>query len=119
MKYLQNVSFMVVGALLASFASAIPRPDIETSADPIADSYIVVFKETASKTSVNKHISWLKAANEQLGASRLGGEQYNYNIGSFKGYAGQFNELIVESIKSRPEVCLDSYLIMLDTMLIL
>lgn len=106
MKHFQNI-FSVTGTLLVSLVGAIPDPDTQATtarARAITDSYIVVLKNDASPAVFDQHISWLKGANEQLGAPEFAGQKYKYNIGSFKGYAGEFNDLTVARIKERPEV---------------
>lgn len=104
MKHFQDI-FFVTGALLVSLIGAISRPDTPVvTTRTIPNSYIVVLKDDASPTAFSQHLSWLRKTNEQVGASQFAGQKHLYNIGNFKGYAGEFNDLTVARIKARPEV---------------
>ncbi|QIW94761.1 hypothetical protein AMS68_000279 [Peltaster fructicola] len=91
-----------------------------TNAQEIADNYIVVFKKHVNHNLAVEHHSWvndLHVKTEQVkmdlkkkrGLSSVedvfGGLKHTYNIaGSLLGYAGHFDEAVIEQIRRHPDV---------------
>lgn len=107
MKYFRNV-ICLTEILLISLAAAILHPDTETNPNEITNSYIIVLKDEVSQSVFSQHFLWLKETNEQLSNPRFAGQKHQYDIGAFKGYAGEFNDLTIERIRARPEVCFET-----------
>lgn len=87
----------------------------------IPDSYIVVFKDHVKESAAKEHHGWVQDLHttllkkrSQVPIMRAGSEWLNdaadglkhtYNIaGSFLGYAGNFDESVIEEVRKNPDV---------------
>lgn len=100
---------LFVGALLP-FAFALPQA-LDTPPDPpeysewIPNKYIVTLKPTAS--DLGAHLSWVNSVHARsIGRRDLGlaGVEETYNITTFKGYAGAFDNATITEIAANPQV---------------
>lgn len=102
------------------------RVVVHTQATPVANSYIVLFKEDASEDAINFHKLWLQDAQIQSFAkldaaqasqfgdtveimhfdSMTGGIGHSFDLGSMRGYSGLFTEEVVELLSKLPEVAM-------------
>lgn len=115
---------------LPLLASATPTLISQISSDNVAsssfstakipDSYIVVFKEHVDDASAMDHHNWVNQIHTQGEAERtelrkrsqspmmtkaFKGIKHTYNIGgNFLGYAGHFDESVIEKVRSHPDV---------------
>lgn len=90
------------------------------NAEHIPDSYIVVFKKHVTQNLAAEHHSWVqdlhttvqtrkselrKRSQTPITDSIFAGLKHTYNIGgSLMGYSGHFDEDVLESIRSHPDV---------------
>lgn len=91
-----------------------------TSAQPIEDSYIVVFKDHVNHRDAAAHHGWVQNLHEASESSRaelrkrsqlplldsaFAGLKHTYNVaGSLLGYSGHFDEDVIEEIRRHPDV---------------
>ena len=89
-----------------------------TQAQEIPDSYIVVFKKHISHDTAAAHHSWVQdqhvefektkrqlSKRSQTPLTTFGGLKHTYNIaGGLLGYAGHFDEDIIERVRRHPDV---------------
>jgi cerevisin len=118
--------------LLPLLASSAPTFSTETihegvapllsasNADPVSDSYIVVFKKHVTEASAGDHHSWVQSIhleNENvrtelrkrsqipLTTDIFEGLKHTYNIaGDFLGYSGHFDDSVIEKVRRHPDV---------------
>lgn len=70
--------------------------------------YIVTLKEGTAASAVQSHIQWVEGVHARSIGRRdqnLAGLEKTYEIGSFNGYAGNFDAATIEEIRNNPEVC--------------
>lgn len=117
-------------SLLPLLASATPTLSSQIISDDVTsssfstaqipDSYIVVFKEHVDDASAVDHHNWVNQIHTQGEAERIElrkrslspmttkafkGIKHTYNIGgNFLGYAGHFDESVIEKVRSHPDV---------------
>ena len=89
-----------------------------SEAQPIPDSYIVVFKKEVSHKSACAHHSWVQdqhvevekkkrslSKRSQISLSTFDGLKHTYNIaGGLLGYSGHFDEEVIEKVRRHPDV---------------
>ena len=91
-----------------------------SNAEPVPDSYIVVFKKHVTEASASAHHSWVQDAHldsenvrtelRKRGQSPLTdtifeGMKHTYNIaGDFLGYSGHFDDSVIEKVRRHPDV---------------
>jgi cerevisin len=90
-----------------------------SNAEEIPDSYISVFKKHIDDDSAAVHHSWVQDLHVQSGPGRtelrkrqfpwqndvFKGLTHTFNVaGSLLGYAGHFNEGVIEQIRRHPDV---------------
>ncbi|KAI4215328.1 MAG: hypothetical protein LQ351_002228 [Letrouitia transgressa] len=87
-------------------------------AQPIPDSYIVVFKKHVSHPTACAHHTWVQdqhvevekkkrdlSKRSQISISPFGGLKHTYNIaGGLLGYSGHFDEEVIERVRRHPDV---------------
>lgn len=96
-------------ASLLPLVAAVPLPQDTASAPavPIPGKYIVTLKEgvdTESHTSWVSDIQARSLSRRQDGTTAPDGVEQTYEIASFKGYAGEFDEATLNEIKASPDV---------------
>ncbi|KAL5611426.1 hypothetical protein BROUX41_000964 [Berkeleyomyces rouxiae] len=87
------------------------------NAEAIPNSYIVKFKKHVDDNDATSHHSWVQSLHEQgeekrlelrrrdLDAGILSGLKHTFNIGKdFRGYAGQFDDELIEQLRRHPDV---------------
>ncbi|KAM0549882.1 hypothetical protein ACHAPJ_009129 [Fusarium lateritium] len=104
-----------VGTIHEKAAPILSSIDAET----IPDSYIIKFKDHVDAASANDHHLWVQDTHQQGETDRLelrkrslpfsdktfSGLKHSFDIGdAFKGYAGHFDESMIEKIRSHPDV---------------
>lgn len=95
---------ILVGALLP-FAAAAPAPITPRAAQAIPNKFIVTLKEDIASSEKESHLAWVGEVHARsLGRRDLAGVEKTYNISTFQGYAGTFDEATIEEIKASPEV---------------
>ncbi|EGX91264.1 alkaline serine protease Alp1 [Cordyceps militaris CM01] len=94
------VGFKSFAALfLAALGTAAPAPS--------GGKYIVTLKDGATASKVESHLQWVNDVHARSVGRRdlnLNGVEKTYGIGSFNGYAGNFDAATIEEIKNSPEV---------------
>lgn len=91
---------------LLPLASASPMVKPRAS-DPIPNKYIVTLKEDVAPTDVESHLTWVNEVHARsLARRQLPGVEKTYNISSFQGYAGAFDDATISEIEASPEVSL-------------
>ncbi|KAJ4164436.1 hypothetical protein LMH87_006112 [Akanthomyces muscarius] len=94
------VGFKSFAALfLAALGAAAPTPS--------GGKYIITLKDGASAAKVESHLQWVNEVHARSLGRRdlnLNGVEKTYEIGSFNGYAGNFDAATVEEIRNNPEV---------------
>jgi cerevisin len=71
----------------------------------IADTYVVLLKNSISGSQVARHIN--EVASKKFGDPLLvddGGLRHVYDAPGFKGYAGKFTAATIELLRSQPEI---------------
>jgi cerevisin len=119
-------------SLLSAAASATPFVRIGTihhdsapvlssaNAKPIANSYIIKFKEHVKSEDATAHHAWIQDLHTSRESERLElrkrsqipfldeafhGLKHTFNIaGSFLGYSGHFDESVIEELRRHPDV---------------
>lgn len=92
-------------------------------AETIPNSYLIAFKDHVDHSGASAHHSWVQDIHEQTQNDKLelrkrsqepflesvfDGLKHTYNIaGSLKGYAGHFDEDVIEQIRKHPDVSTD------------
>ncbi|GAB1311755.1 proteinase B [Madurella fahalii] len=122
----------VIALSLAACAAAAPKVSFETihgdaapilssaNAETIPNSYIIKFKNHVSDDSVSAHQSWIQEIHTTREAERADlkkrgqiplvddvfrGLKHTYKIGQdFMGYAGHFDEEVIEQVRRHPDV---------------
>lgn len=104
-------SLLALTALLPALnAAPLPRPQGSTpvSTLSVANKWIVTLKDSADPTA---HYTWLSGLHSRVRARSEGGDlsafftsQYEYDFGSWRGYAGEFDETSLDEIKARDDV---------------
>lgn len=91
-------------------------PILEASnADAISGSYIIKFKDHVDASKADRHHGWIQSIHDasnddQLELRKRGvsdiftGMKHTYNIGDFRGYAGHFDDDVIEQIRNHPDV---------------
>jgi cerevisin len=75
------------------------------SANPIADSFIVVLKPSADVSSHHTFLYETLAATGSFLSDNADNElKHIYNMPSFRGYAGKFTSSVLDSIRAHPDV---------------
>lgn len=98
-------NFALLAGALLPFASAAPTPVNARASEPIPNKFIVTLKEGIASTDRESHLAWVSDVHAQsLGRRQLAGVEKTYNISTFQGYAGSFDEATIEEIKASPEV---------------
>lgn len=98
-----------------------------TGAEPIEDSYIVVFKDHVTHGDAAAHHSWVMDLHQASESSRtelrkrsqlplldsaFNGLKHTYNVaGTLLGYSGHFDEDVIEEVRRHPDVCISLYLV--------
>ncbi|TQV98638.1 hypothetical protein V2A60_007645 [Cordyceps javanica] len=94
------VGFKSFAALfLAAIGTAAPAPS--------GGKYIVTLKNGVTASSVESHLQWVSEVHARSVGRRdlnLNGVEKTYGIGSFNGYAGDFDAATIEEIRNNPEV---------------
>jgi cerevisin len=121
---------------LVAVAAAAPSLNIETihdgaapilsstNAEHIPNSYIIKFKKHVSENEVSSHQSWIQKMHTEAEQERMelrkrglldsfvdsfAGIKHTYKIGEgFMGYAGHFDESVIEKVRRHPDVCIRS-----------
>lgn len=91
-----------------------------SNAKEIADNYIVIFKEHVTESHAADHHAWVQDAHTKTESAKtelrkrsqtpivdeiFGGLKHTYNIaGNLLGYAGHFDEGVLEQIRRHPDV---------------
>lgn len=84
----------------------------------IPNSYIIVFKKDISTATINEHHEWIQRQHEDVENQKLelrkrsqepisifSGLKHTFDIaGQFLGYAGHFDEDIIERVRRHPDV---------------
>lgn len=84
----------------------------------IPNSYIIVFKKDISTTTINEHHEWIQRQHDDVQDQKLelrkrsqepisifGGLKHTFDIaGQFLGYAGHFDEDVIERVRRHPDV---------------
>jgi cerevisin/serine protease len=78
-------------------ATVVAAADYRVAKEPIADSYIVVFKKDATAEDVSEHMGKLSGS---VGAHL----KHEYSINDFRGYAATMDKDTVGLLMQRPEV---------------
>jgi cerevisin len=88
-------------------------------AETIPDSYIIKFKDHVDEHAANNHHMWVQDTHTQGESERLelrkrsipftdktfSGLKHTFDIGeAFKGYAGHFDESMIEKVRNHPDV---------------
>lgn len=103
MPALKNLA-LLVGAVLP-FAAAAPTTFKPRAVETIPNKFIVTLKEDIAASEKESHLSWVsKVHARSLGRRDLAGVEKTYNISTFQGYAGTFDDATIEEIKASPEV---------------
>ncbi|KAM3544828.1 Alkaline protease 1 [Beauveria bassiana] len=94
------VGFKSFAALfLAALGAAAPAPS--------GGKYIVTLKDGVTAGKVASHLQWVNDVHARSLGRRdlnLNGVEKTYEIGSFNGYAGNFDAATIEEIRNNPEV---------------
>ncbi|KFA64470.1 hypothetical protein S40285_01101 [Stachybotrys chlorohalonatus IBT 40285] len=95
----------VAAAALFATVAAIPVSASAHSGDVVEGSYIVTLKQDISDADVETQVVWANDVHKRSLAKRdgLNGVEIVYN-GTFKGYAGTFDETTIEEIRNSPDV---------------
>lgn len=100
---------LFVGAILP-FVSAAPTHVNPRASEPIPNKFIVTLKEGIASSEKESHLTWVNDVHARsLARRQLAGVEKTYNISTFQGYAGSFDEATIEQIKSSPEVSQETY----------
>lgn len=119
-------------SLLPLLASASPMIGVDTihneaapilsssTSKEIPDSYMIVFKDHVSHSNAAVHHEWVQSLHLEVENSKtelrkrsqlpmstdiFGGLKHTYNIaGKFLGYAGHFDEDVIEQLRRHPDV---------------
>ena len=90
-----------------------------STADEIPNSYIIKFKDHVTDSSASDHHSWIQKIHSGREDERMelrkrsqfpivdevfSGLKHTYNIGDFRGYAGHFDDDVIEQIRNHPDV---------------
>lgn len=96
---------LLVGSLLP-LALASPVDVVkQRAADPIPNKYIITLKEAVAPAEIESHLAWVGEVHARsLSRRQLPGVEKTYNISTFQGYAGSFDEATISEIESSPEV---------------
>ncbi|EEU45718.1 uncharacterized protein NECHADRAFT_61473 [Fusarium vanettenii 77-13-4] len=88
-------------------------------AETIPDSYIIKFKDHVDETAASDHHTWIQNIHSHGEQERLelrkrstpftdktfAGLKHTFNIGKgFKGYAGHFDESVIEQVRNHPDI---------------
>lgn len=90
----------LAGLFLAALGAAAPAAS--------SGKYIITLKEGTSAATAESHIQWVNGVHERSLGRRdldLAGLEKTYEIGSFSGYAGNFDAATIEQIRNNPDVC--------------
>jgi cerevisin len=100
-----------------SFGHSDPAPLLASeNAEHIPDSYIIKFKKHVTASGASDHHSWIQEIhttreNERTELRKRGqvsdmfrGVKHTYKVGDFLGYAGHFEESVIEQIRRHPDV---------------
>ncbi|PVI02724.1 subtilisin-like protein [Periconia macrospinosa] len=93
---------LLFGALLPAALSAPAHAPITKREDIIEGKYIVTLKPTLD--SVESHLTWVNEVHKRSLLKRTAGVEKKYDIDTWKGYAGEFDEATVAAIKASPDV---------------
>ncbi|KKF96629.1 Subtilisin-like proteinase Spm1 [Ceratocystis platani] len=87
------------------------------NAEAIPNSYIIKFKKHVDEKDASSHHSWVQSLHDEgeekrlelrrrdLDVGILSGLKHTFNIGKdFRGYAGQFDDELVEQLRRHPDV---------------
>jgi cerevisin len=101
------LSFQAVFAVPAPLAPLYTAPGVEV----VADHYIVVFKDGATKEKVSCHhndvrdmVTKERKAKRGLMANFVSGIKFTYEIKDFKAYSGRFSDEVLTAIRQSEEV---------------
>ena len=117
----------LVALSLACVAAAAPSFSFETihgeaapvisssTAEEVPNSYIIKFKDHVDASKADRHHGWIQSIHDasnddQLELRKRGvsdiftGMKHTYNIGDFRGYAGHFDDDVIEQIRNHPDV---------------
>lgn len=98
----KNLALFVSTLLPFVSASPVVKP---RAADPIPNKYIVTLKEDVAAADVQSHLNWVGEVHARsLGRRQLPGVEKTYNISTFQGYAGAFDDATIAEIEASPEV---------------
>ncbi|KAM0342087.1 hypothetical protein ACHAPU_009700 [Fusarium lateritium] len=103
-----------VGTIHDKAAPILSSVDAET----IPDSYIIKFKDHVDGAAASDHHMWVQDAHKQGESERMelrkrsifsdktfSGVKHTFDIGeAFKGYAGHFDESMIEKVRNHPDV---------------
>lgn len=89
-------------------------------AETIPGSYIIKFKDHVDDSAASNHHTWIqnvhsngeqermelrKRSSSPISESTFAGLKHTFSIGEgFKGYAGHFDESIIEQVRNHPDV---------------
>ena len=91
-----------VGALLPNALAAPVTAPVTRRSDIIEGKYIITLKPEAE---VEAQVSWVNDVHKRSFAKRdTVGVEHTYDLKTFKGYAGQFDENTLAEIKANPDV---------------
>lgn len=100
---------MILGNILALAAltsSALAAPTSQTAASSrvIPGSYIITLKDNVEAPAMQAHINWVGAVHKRsINKRDTTGVAIEY-AGTFKGYAGSFDEDTIAQIRDHPDV---------------
>lgn len=95
-----NLAALLLAAL--PMAAAAPAPAAGGSGK-----YIITLKDGISAHDVDSHLGWVNDVHARSIGRRdlqLDGVNVKYDIGSFSGYAGEFDAATIDEIRNSPEV---------------
>jgi hypothetical protein len=91
-----------VGALLPNALAAPVAAPVTRRSDIIEGKYIVTLKPEAE---VQVQVNWVNDVHKRSFAKRdTVGVEHTYDLKTFKGYAGEFDENTLAEIKANPDV---------------
>ncbi|KAM0284294.1 hypothetical protein ACHAQH_002087 [Verticillium albo-atrum] len=106
----QRLSVLVAALLPVGLAAPVQNEEREAESFGVVGStakgsYIVTLKSDLEARDVESHLDWLNDVQARaLNKREFPGVKKHYDIGSYHGYSGKFDDETLEAIKSSPEV---------------
>lgn len=96
---------LLLGAILPGALGAPVNTDITKLSDIIEGKYIVTLKKGVDTAAAESHLEWVADVHKRsLGKRDTVGIERKYDIKSWKGYAGEFDEATIAQIRESPDV---------------